>query len=120
MVEPTERPSRIAQSEAPLPRWATMTRPFASGVIGGELAGDVIVAQPVEAVAPHAFVVEAARQGEGVVDPWVAAVKGGVEAGHLHRLGEGRDGRAHPGEVVGLVQRRQRAERVEPFRSGRG
>jgi hypothetical protein len=29
MVEPTERPSRIAQSEAPLPRWATMTRPFA-------------------------------------------------------------------------------------------
>jgi hypothetical protein len=89
-------------------------------VIGGELAGDVIVAQPVEAVAPHAFVVEAARQGEGVVDPWVAAVKGGVEAGHLHRLGEGRDGGAHPGEVVGLVQRRQRAERVEPFaiRSG--
>jgi hypothetical protein len=42
-------------------------------------------------------------------------VKGGVETGHLHRLGEGRDGGADAGEVVGLVQRRERGERVEPF-----
>jgi hypothetical protein len=82
-------------------------------VIGGEFAGDVVIAQPVKAVAAHALVVEAAGQREGVVDPGVAAVEGGVETGHLHGVGEGRDGGATPGEVVGLVQRRERGERVE-------
>ena len=30
MVDETERPLTIAQRDAPLPRWATITLPFAS------------------------------------------------------------------------------------------
>jgi hypothetical protein len=72
----------------------------------GQFARDVVVAQPVEAVAPHALVVERAGQREGVVHEGMA-VKGGVEAGHLRHARKGRHRGADAREVVRLVQRRE-------------
>ena len=80
-------------------------------VIGAEFSRDVVIAQPVKPVSPHALVIEPARQGEGVVDPGVTAMKGRVETGDLHRAGKGRAGGSDGGEVMGLVQRRERVQR---------
>ena len=77
----------------------------------GEAAGDVLVAQAVEAVAADALVVEGARKGVAVGVLGVAAVEGGVEAGDLRQARVDRRDDADGGEVVRLVQRRQRLER---------
>ena len=89
----------------------------AAGDLGrdlGEAAGDVLVAEAVEAVAADALVVERARQGVAVGVLGVAAVEGGVEAGDLRQVGVDRRDEADGGEVVRLVQRRQRLERGQP------
>ena len=80
----------------------------------GQHARDVLVGQAVEAVAADAVVVEPARQGEPVGELGMAAVEGGIEAGDLRQLGLDRGDRADAGEIVRLMQRRQRAERLEP------
>ena len=68
MVVATDLPSRIAHIEAPLPRCATITRPAAaSGAIVAQTARHIFVGEAVKAVAPHALVVERARQPVGVV-----------------------------------------------------
>ena len=90
----------------------------AAGDLGrdlGQAVGDVFVAEAVEAVAADALVVEGARQGVAVGMRGVAAVEGGVEAGDLrHGPGRSPSTRRIGGEVVRLVQRRQRLERGEP------
>ena len=58
-------------------------------------------------------VVEPARQGEPVGELGMAAVERGIEAGHLRQVGLDRGDRADAGEIVRLMQRRQRAERLE-------
>ena len=67
-----------------------------------------------ETVAADAVIVEAARQGEHVIDERVAAMKRGVEAADLRHLGIDRKGGAHRGKIVRLVQRGERRKRVEP------
>jgi hypothetical protein len=64
----------------------------------------------VEAVAPHAAGVIAPGQGDDVGFPGVAAVEGGVEAGHLRSVGKARLRRADGGEIVRLMQRREGGE----------
>ncbi|MPL97123.1 hypothetical protein SDC9_43311 [bioreactor metagenome] len=77
------------------------------GLGPGQLAGDVVIAQPVEAVAPHALLVIAPRQRIGVVDEGMLAVEGGVETGDVRHAGEGVDRSTHTGKVVRLMQRRE-------------
>ena len=67
-----------------------------------------------EAVAADAVVVEPARQGEPVGELGMAAVERGIEAGDLRQVGLDRGDRADAGEIVRLMQRRERAERLEP------
>ncbi|MNZ43896.1 hypothetical protein D3C78_615100 [compost metagenome] len=78
-------------------------------------AGDVLVGQPVEAVAPHAALGDGRRQGEHLREFGLPAMEGGVEAGHLGQLrrplGDGADRR----QVVRLVQRGERVEAGEPL-----
>ena len=57
------------------------------------------------------------RQGEGVVNPRVATVKRGIEAGHLYRIGEGVARGADAGEVVRLMQGRERLVFFERFQN---
>ncbi len=78
-----------------------------------QLAGDELVREPVEAIAPHAFVVIGARQGEGVGHERMSAMEGGVEAGDLRDRRKGLHSRFDAGDVVGLVQRRERDQAPE-------
>ena len=64
---------------------------------------DIFVGQSVKSVAPDALRIEFARQGIGVADPRMGAVKGGIEAGDLQRVGKGAMGRAHAGKIMRLV-----------------
>ena len=66
-----------------------------------------------KAVAPDALLVVLARQREGIGHERVAAVKRGVEAGHLRRPREGDTRRVDAGQIVRLVQRRQRHQGFE-------
>jgi hypothetical protein len=75
--------------------------------------GDVLVGQAVEAVAAHALGGDGARQGEQLRDFGLAAVEGGVEAGHLRHAGQRGAERVDAGQVVRLVQRRQRNEAAQ-------
>ena len=64
-----------------------------------------------KAVAAHALVVIGAGQGVGVVDEGMAAMEGGVEAGDLRRRRESLHRRFDAGDIVRLVERRERNER---------
>jgi len=67
----------------------------------------------VKAVAPDAFLKQRIRQGKGLLDVGRGAVKGGVEAGHL---GQFRiEGHRHfdRREIMRLVQRRERHQRLQ-------
>ena len=63
-----------------------------------------------EAVPPDPLIGEVARQGESGGDLWLVMMEGRVETGDLRQcrkqLGDGGDG----GEVMGLVERRERNE----------
>ena len=60
-----------------------------------------------EAVAPDALIVKAARQREDVVDERMVAVKRGVETGDLPRR-QGLASRQDPGDIMRLMQWRER------------
>ena len=77
-------------------------------VAGFDKAGDVIVAEAMKPIPPDALVVKRARQGKGVIDPWMAAMKRGVKTADLNRARKGHARSLDPGEVMGLVQRGQR------------
>ena len=74
---------------------------------------DVFVGKAVEAVAAHAFGVEALRDRVVVGKRAVAAMKGGVEAGDLRQIRKARADRADRRQVVGLMQRRERNVALE-------
>ena len=61
-----------------------------------------------EAVAPHALVVKLTRQREDVIDEWMGAVESGVEAGDLPHMRPRLARRENAGDIVRLVQRRER------------
>ena len=103
------RPAAKAHMLEPLPRCSD-GRPAArgGGVVAGQGLGDVLVGQAVEAVAAHAAVGDRARQGEGLRHLRLGAMERGVEAGHLGQLGCALHQRPDRGEVVRLVQGRER------------
>ena len=82
-------------------------------------AGDVFVRQPVEAIPSDALGIITLRNGEVVRDGTVAVMKSGVEAADLRKAGGAGQQRADRGEVVGLVQRRERDETLEIGEHGR-
>lgn len=107
-----------AHTLAPFPRCATITRP--SAISGGDFrrrfgqhAGDVFVRQAVKAIALHAETPNLLRKRNDLGDGGLATVEACVEAGDLrdarHALGHGLD----RGEIVRLMERRQRHERLQ-------
>ncbi len=83
-------------------------RERATEVLRGEL-GDVRVARPVEAVAANAVFVRDLRVDRvGLGAAWEARVERGVEHGDLRRRRERAPRRADAGEVVRVVERRER------------
>ena len=82
------RPPTIAHMLLPLPRCATTVRPAAAFASNSrQHAGDVLVGQAVEAVAPHATLGDRRRQREGLRHLRLRAMEGGVEAGDLRQVG---------------------------------
>ena len=67
-----------------------------------------------EAVAPHALLVQRVGQGVAVGHLGMAAMEGGVEAGDLGNPGAALADHADGRQVVGLVQRRQRGVGIQP------
>ena len=74
---------------------------------------DEFVGQPMKAKAPQAPLVIGARQRVGVVDEGVAAMKRRVETHHLRHARKRPVGGLDAGEVMRLVQRRERRQRLE-------
>ena len=81
--------------------------------------GDVLVREAVEAVALDAASRSSAGSGTSSATPDCAAMEAGVEAGDLRHAGQALGHRLDRGEVVRLMQRRERnqgAQIVEHFR----
>ena len=78
-----------------------------------QTAGDVLVGHAVEAVAAHAFCIEALRHRIMVRQRGVTAMKGGVEASDLRQLGRPRQQRADRRQIVRLMERRQRDQALK-------
>src|ERR1700726_486896 len=101
MVVATLRRRCIAHMLAPLPRWATTTRPSAATVPIGKHTGDILVGEAVKS------------QRESRRNLRLGMVEGGVEAGDLGQfrvqLRDSGNGR----QIVGLMQRRQRNETAQ-------
>ena len=76
-------------------------------------SGDIFVRQAVEAVSPDAGIMQCARQGEAAGDVSVAAVEGGIEAGHLRQVRVRRGQRADRSQIVRLVQRGERNQPLQ-------
>ena len=77
-----------------------------------QLRGNVLIGKAMEAIASHALVIEVAREREGIVDVGVGAVECRVKAGDLGDARPSRLRRSDPGQIVRLMQRRQRHERL--------
>ncbi len=76
--------------------------------------GDVFIRQAVEAVAPHAFLVQRVGDGEAIGHRGMAAMKRGVEACHLHDAGKPLADCAQDGFGRRIVQRREWIEGFDP------
>ena len=63
-----------------------------------------------KAVSSNAGLGESTRQSKGLRDVWLAAVKRRIEAGDLRNMRSGVKDRADWGQVMGLMQRRQRLQ----------
>ena len=112
-------PFRSAQRLAPLPRWATTTRPPAiSGAIG-QHRRDVLVRQAVEAVALHPGGTDLPGQGNELGDRGLASVEAGIEAGHLRHAGQAVDDGFDRRQVVRLVERSQGNQLPQPLQDPR-
>jgi hypothetical protein len=90
----------------------------AHGVGGLHLQQDRFVGQAVETVSTHTGVEQRLRQCEAAVQLGLRGVEGRVEARHLRHALEGAARRKHAGQVVRLVQRRQRHQRFDAGQHG--
>jgi hypothetical protein len=75
----------------------------------GKAACNVLVGEAVKTVAAHALVIKAFWDGIMVRDRAVPAMERGVEAGNLPQMRKTRENGTDRGEVVRLVQRRERS-----------
>lgn len=76
-------------------------------------AGDIVIAEPVKAVAPDTLIVECVRNRIDFVHARHGPVEGGVETGDLGGIREGRAGGADPGQAMRLMQGGQRHQGLE-------
>src|ERR1700731_16066 len=83
MVVATLRRRCIAHMLAPLPRWATTTRPSAATVPIGKHTGDILVGEAVKSVATDSLDRDGTGQRESRRNLRLGMVEGGVEAGDL-------------------------------------
>jgi len=74
----------------------------------------------VEAVPAHSFLRVPPRQGEGLGDRGLGAMESGVEAGDLRQVRGLFGHRLDCLQIVRLVQRCERNERLQPFQDLRG
>ncbi len=74
---------------------------------------DVLVREPVEAIALHAAAAEIARQRNDFGDHRLAAMEAGIETGDLGHAWQSLGHRIDRVEVVGLMERRERHQRAE-------
>ena len=117
--ESTLCPSTSAHIDAPDPRCAATTLPAAiSGACVFIAPAMYCIRQAVEAVAPHAFLIQRVGDGEPVRHGGVAAMERGVEAGDLRHAGEPLAQPLQHVERRRVVQRGQRRNRLDP-RQGR-
>ena len=79
-----------------------------------------LVGETVKSVTTNAFLTEAPRQSERLSQIGLGAMEGRVEAGDLRYLRRGLHDRADGGEVVRLMQRRERREFGEIIENGFG
>jgi BON domain len=90
----------------------------AAGAIGRDLRqcrDDVFVGQAVKSVAPHALCCNFARQGELLGERRLRPVERGIEAGNLRDVGHGAADGADRGDLVRLVQWRERHQRFQRY-----
>ena len=71
---------------------------------------EILVRQSMETIPPNALCGEPPRQGESLRHPRLGTMESGVETRDLRHLGRGVHDGSYRGEVVRLVQRRQRFE----------
>src|SRR4029453_4842117 len=76
-------------------------------------AGDVFIRESMKAVAPHALFFNFVRQGNEVNDRRVRTVETRGETGDLGNIGQTIENCFDRGEVVRLMQRRQRNQFVQ-------
>jgi hypothetical protein len=78
-----------------------------------QFAGDVTVGDAVEAITHHALIMQGTRQCEAPRQGILAGMEGGIEGGRLRQpRTQPRDG-ADQAQVLRLVQRRQRGQRLQ-------
>jgi hypothetical protein len=65
--------------------------------------GNVLVGEPMKAVAPDTFFIERIGQGEGLLNLRRSAVKGGIEACYLRQFGIEAHRQLYGRQVVRLV-----------------
>ena len=112
-------PPFMAHIEAPLPRWATITRPPAmSGATSRQALRDIFVGKAVEAVTPDALGMKLVRDRVVIGQRIVIAVKGRIETGDLRQCRKIVQQRSDRREVMRLVQRRQRSVSLQPRHHG--
>ena len=120
MVLATLLPPSTAHMLAPLPRCSTTVLPDAARAsCSRQHRGDVLVRQPVEAVAPHAAVSDRRRQRERLRQGRRGLVERRVEARDLDQIGTSFGDRANRQQVVRLVQGREGHELGERVERGR-
>ena len=115
IVVATLRPRAIAHMLAPLPRCATISLPSAhSGAMRGQHRDDVFVGEAVKAVAADALGRQVARGSANCcASGGCRPVKRGIETGDLGHIRRDSGDGAYRGEIMRLVQRRERNQRFQ-------
>src|SRR3546814_6258898 len=80
---------------------------------GSQLPGDIFVGQAMKSIAADSLFMQRAGEREPRGDLGLVMVKGGIEAGDLGKVRRQGCNGADRGQIVRLVERRKRAERVE-------
>ena len=81
-------------------------------------AGDVFIGKAVKTITPYAFVMERAGQGETPGHIRLAGMERRVEAGDLRQVWMQLRQRPNGCQIVRLMQRRQRHQRLQPRHHG--
>src|SRR5262245_58973920 len=109
MVLSMLRPPASAHMEAPLPRCATITRPFAtSGANFTQTGRDILIRKPVKSIPPDAFAIELFRNCIVIDNSTVRTVECRIETGDLDQSGPKCQQGPYHREIVGLMQRCER------------